>query len=239
MKKNKGELRILIFTLALITVTALQISHFKVLADDAKEDGIKIILSEENEKKQSIFNNDDGFWYPGKSETKRFYIENTSKYKCNINTLMIESEVFDNKGNDVSESIEEYFDENLLCSITLDDENYKNNPIYNGNFTELTKKEFKLSPNIVLSPGESKYFEITINLNQEADNRTMNLENKFNLIFNVAAENGEISNEKILSDWKELPKTGGMFDIKVLIGIGLFISILGVFMYKTKFKKTA
>jgi LPXTG-motif cell wall-anchored protein len=227
-KKTRIKLILALFVGAMIVFSAG--SYTNVVAQDNIEKKVSIVPKYGDEN-AGIFNDSDGFWYPGRKLTKEFVVKNKDADEIEFDKISVKIQSvnsfilnrFLNSDEDIYKEFLKYL------KVQLKD---KDTVLFDGTFEDFNNKGVDLKNPIIIPSNGQKELSLTLYFLEPAGNIFQNLQHKFNLSIVYTLKDGA----KVTSKITDLPKTGGManlFTLTVLgmafIGAGLIISdFLGI-----------
>jgi hypothetical protein len=182
-----------------------------VVQADSNSDKRVIYLNQSEDKDTFIFNN-EMLISPGDKIIKEFKIINNNNFKSSINRISLKGSLFDNSGNIIDKSKVEYneFLDNSMLTFYCDGKE-----LFKGNLDEFLSFDLAGEQIIKIGKNESKNCAIEYEISENAGNRIMGVEYKFDMAFDYS----EIST---------IVQTGEMMDFKVLIIIGTLLLSIGL-----------
>lgn len=223
------------FVALLATVLLLAGRTSIVLA--AEEAGNHIIIEAKGDNKNlGIFNDKDGFWYPGRTLTKEFTVKSNNEKDVQFNKFFVNvqplSSSLVNKIFNFDDQLYKQFSKYL--KVTLKD---KDSVFYDGTFEDFSSKGVELSSPIKISPNSQKDFELTLYFDEKAGNDYQNLTHKFNIAlqYTLVDESSSINTPiPPIQVGDKLPQTGRFVDFATLLSIGLMLAAAGFFLLDSK-----
>lgn len=212
------------------------------------------IIYANNEKDISIdstFTKEDGIWYPGRVDSKDFYITNNNESNINISKLNLKLEsAKDLKLNQIIDINSVKFKE--LSSNSIVKLKYKENVIFEDNLNNLlSEKGVFLKEDIYIESKEKALLNLTIDMDENMNNDAQLLENIFNIGVVYQIDDNDLIkpmpptekpnknpntslNQGIEGDSSsdKLPQTGGILNSASLICIGTIVIGTGLILNK-------
>ena len=184
--------KILIYILVVTSVIALILSgyyHVEALENDENK---VTIVSENSNGSTGIFNNSDGFWYPGKTLKKKFIIKNRNNSEVNFYRIAVNIQSIDSfilkKFSNPDQVIYKEFLQNL--KVQLKD---GNNVIFDGTFETFNSKGASLISSIKVGANSEKELWISLHLEETSGNIFQNIHSLFNLNIQYIIRNNVVN----------------------------------------------
>ncbi|MBL4932579.1 LPXTG cell wall anchor domain-containing protein [Clostridium paridis] len=224
------------FILALFVgamMVSLVVGSIKASALQGVQDKVTIVpkVSDNN---SGMFDESDGFWYPGRKLTKDFVIKNDNTTDLEISKISVKIESVNNfllrKVINPDESIYNEFLKNL--KVQLKD---KDLVLFDGTFEDLKNNSVLLDKPIVTSGGSSEDISITVYLNETTGNIFQNLQQLFNLSIQFSLKDGGTVTTAITT----LPKTGAAANFALLTALAMALIGIGLIIFDYRQKKAS
>ena len=185
-------------------------------------------------------------WYPGKIESKDFYIINNKEDNISIDKLYMQLELCRNlRTNEILDIEHDKFKEVAEHSIVK--MTYKDKLIFESELKELThEKGIVLSEEIYIKSNDKELLNMTIEMTEEMDNNSQDLENIFNIgvsykvdtdtdidIDTDVGESTDVENSgRGENNFDKLPQTGGLVNSVSLLVLGIITVGIGMILNK-------
>lgn len=207
--------------------------------------------NEKNISIEPIFTKEDGIWYPGRVDSKDFYITNNNESNINISKLNLKLELAkDLKLNQIIDINSVKFKE--LSSNSIVKLKYKENVIFEDKLNNLlSEKGILLKEDIYIKSKEKALLNLTIDMDENMNNDAQSLENIFNIGVVYKIDDNELmkpippiekpnknpntSLNQGIEDGSgsgKLPQTGGILNSASLICIGTIAIGTGLILNK-------
>lgn len=215
---------ILIFTLA---------GYTKIRAEESKENKV-FILAKNIDGTPGIFNDNDGFWYPGRTLSKQFVIKNGNTEEIEFSKISVKIQSVNqfllNKLINPDEEIYKEFLKNFKVQLK-DGENI----LFDDTFENFNKNGVPLKESIKIAGGSEKEFQITLHFEEKAGNMLQDLQNLFNLSIEYILKDGGSTKDPVT----DLPQTGGAYNFITLVVMGVPLIGLGFLFLWHKDERTS
>lgn len=204
---------------------------------------INIVASEKAVIIESIFNDNDGIWHPGRSESKGFYIINNNNYDISIDRLYIKlnrlTHLELNKELDKKSINFKELGNGTDIKLT-----YKDKELFNDKLVNILDKDsIKLPQYINIKSKQKQLLNMSIKIDKNLKNEAQSLEGIFNIGVRYRADDMESTHKINLQSLKnhshkfndkfyELPQTGGIINSMTLSLIGIILIAIGIFLNK-------
>ena len=193
-------------------------------------------------------------WYPGKIESKDFYIINNKEDNISIDKLYMQLELCRNlRTNEILDIEHDKFKEVAEHSIVK--MTYKDKLIFESELKELThEKGIVLSEEIYIKSNDKELLNMTIEMTEEMDNNSQDLENIFNIGVSYKVDTNTDVDTDINTDintdidvgestdgenggsgennFDKLPQTGGLVNSVSLLVLGIITVGIGMILNK-------
>lgn len=201
-----------------------------------------------------ILTKKQGLWYPGKIESKDFYIINNKEDNISIDKLYMQLELCRNlRTNEILDIEHDKFKEVAEHSIVK--MTYKDKLIFESELNELThEKGIVLSEEIYIKSNDKELLNMTIEMTEEMaeqmDNNSQDLENIFNIGVSYKVDTNTDVDTDINTDidvgestdgenggsgennFDKLPQTGGLANSVSLLVLGTIAVGIGMILNK-------
>lgn len=189
-----------------------------------------------------IFTQEQGVWYPGRIESKDFYIANNQGDNISIDRLYMKLKSIKNiKTNEViyinSKKFKE-LSENSIVKLT-----YNKRLLFKGKLSNLlSKKDITLPYDININSNEKVILNMTLYMDKEMNNDAQSIESIFNIGVSYKVNSsadiggstvGDNNSENIVgNNHNNLPQTGGVINSASLLLLGTIIVGTGMILNK-------
>lgn len=194
-----------------------------------------------------IVTQEQGLWYPGRIESKDFYITNSGENNINIDRLYIElkscKDLRNNQNLDIDSNQFKELAKNSKVKLS-----YKNKILVEENLEELLySSEISLSQEIRIKSNEKVLLNMIIDMNEEMNNDAQALENIFSIgvAYKIDDTKPSVKPEPPINtdttvkpgtgagiESDELPQTGGIVNSASLMLIGTVAVGTGIALNK-------
>lgn len=183
-----------------------------------------------------IFIEEQGTWYPGRLESKDFYINNNKENDISIDRLYmsLKSSEYWKTGEELDINSSKFKEFAKYSTVTL---KHNNNVLFKDKFENLLSKDgINLSKDIYIKSNSKELLNMTIDMNLEMNNDAQALDNVFNIGVSYKMDenttppiNPDINNPKDPdkpgtdldgSQSGKLPQTGGIINGASLVVLG-------------------
>lgn len=211
--------------------------YFNYSIKAAEEDTIKTFYLNDQQSVGGTLFSDDELLSPGDKIAKEFYIANDKEFKCFLKDILIDGKLYGSNKNILKEDEIAYKNYIKNSFITFYCEGKL---IYSGNVQESLAFNLIGDDIIDIDKKSKKRFYIEYSLSENADKTVMGMQHKFNIDFNFSSvdPNGIDHSETTTIDkvvgGGHLVQTGSILDTKLLIVIGVLISVLGILLVTKK-----
>ncbi|MBN8048815.1 LPXTG cell wall anchor domain-containing protein [Paraclostridium bifermentans] len=183
-----------------------------------------------------IFIEEQGTWYPGRLESKDFYINNNKENDISIDRLYmsLKSSEYWKTGEELDINSSKLKEFAKYSTVTL---KHNNNVLFKDKFENLLSKDgINLSKDIYIKSNSKELLNMTIDMNLEMNNDAQALDNVFNIGVSYKMDenttppiNPDINNPKDPdkpgtdvdgSQSGKLPQTGGIINGASLVVLG-------------------
>ena len=190
-----------------------------------------------------IFPYEDGVWYPGRVESKDFYITNNKEHNIKIDRLYIQlkssKDLKTNQMLNVNSNQFKELSKNSTVKLM-----YKGNILFEDKLDNLIhEKGIVLSQEIIIKSNKKELLNMTIDMDGAMNNDAQSLENIFSIGVAYKVDNaigsggdnngGSDSNVGGSTDnIDKLPQTGGLINSSSLLALGSIIVGAGIILNK-------
>lgn len=222
---NKRKKLFLNLLLAICVTSSLFCASRTLNVKAAGTDPKKVsILPSSGSTSQGIFDRSDGLWYPGRSLSKDFYIQNDNAEAVSFSNMSFK--VFELKNLETNKVFspedQEYKDffKNMKLSLECDGK-----VVCEDSFTKVFAEGISFKDGMEVGGNSKKDFKMTLAMDPQGGNNLQSLENSFN--FGITY---------VMDETTPMPKTGSPYDTSLLICIGGFSLGLGMLILSAKSK---
>lgn len=194
------------------------------------------------------FTYEDGFWKPGRIESKDFYINNNKKNDISIDRLYIslKSSEYWKTGEKLDINSKKFKEFAKYSTVTL---KHGNNVLFKDKFENLLSKNgIKLSKDIEIKSNSKELLNMTIDMDLEMNNDAQALNNVFTIGVAYKIEEDEVPpnnpDDSVDTDTEvdggssdNLPQTGGIINSSSLVALGVVSIGTGAVLNKKSDKK--
>lgn len=200
-----------------------------------------------------IFIEEQGTWYPGRLESKDFYINNNKENDISIDRLYmsLKSSEYWKTGEELDINSSKLKEFAKYSTVTL---KHNNNVLFKDKFENLLSKDgINLSKDIYIKSNSKELLNMTIDMNLEMNNDAQALDNVFNIGVSYKMDenttppiNPDINNPKDPdkpgtdvdgSQSGKLPQTGGIINGASLVVLGSVAMGTGFILNKKSSKE--
>lgn len=200
-----------------------------------------------------IFIEEQGTWYPGRLESKDFYINNNKENDISIDRLYmsLKSSEYWKTGEELDINSSKFKEFAKYSTVTL---KHNNNVLFKDKFENLLSKDgINLSKDIYIKSNSKELLNMTIDMNLEMNNDAQALDNVFNIGVSYKMDenttppiNPDINNPKDPdkpgtdvdgSQSGKLPQTGGIINGASLVVLGSLAIGTGFILNKKSSKE--
>ncbi|MGG2468638.1 LPXTG cell wall anchor domain-containing protein [Paraclostridium bifermentans] len=200
-----------------------------------------------------IFIEEQGTWYPGRLESKDFYINNNKENDISIDRLYmsLKSSEYWKTGEELDINSSKFKEFAKYSTVTL---KHNNNVLFKDKFENLLSRDgINLSKDIYIKSNSKELLNMTIDMNLEMNNDAQALDNVFNIGVSYKMDenttppiNPDINNPKDPdkpgtdldgSQSGKLPQTGGIINGASLVVLGSLAIGTGFILNKKSSKE--
>ena len=172
---------------------------------------------------EQSFTYEDGYWKPGRIESKSLYINNNKSNNISIDRLYFDLKSSQNwkTGEKLYINSNQFKEFAKHSTVTLKHGNYV---LFRDRFNNLISKNvIILSKNINISPNDRVLLNMTIDMDLDMNNDAQALNNLFTIGVSYTQDGTNTNN---------LPQTGGIINSTSLITLGFVAIVTGVVLNK-------
>lgn len=221
---KKNILSLLVIAIFIFTLGG----YTKIRAEENIQNKV-VIVPKINDGNPGIFNDSDGFWYPGRTLSKQFLIKNGNTEEIEFNKISVDIKSVNqyvlNKLINPDEDIYKDFLKNL--KVQLKD---GNKIIFDDTFENFSKNGVPLDSPIKIAAASEKELTLTLHFEEMAGNLLQDLKNLFNLNIQYILKDGR----KVDVPVTTLPQTGGPYNLVTLLIVGLTVLGIGLIVLGRK-----
>lgn len=197
----------------------------KVKADSANLKDFMIIINDKGEKSAALFTESDGLWGPGTTKSKKFTMENTSRYDFTFENIKVDLGLNDFNNSKIQKNNKIYEEFLKSINLALSDES---GVLYEGKLLDLFHGIDVNGLNITIPANTKKLLNIKLSMDKSGGNSLQALIGRSEISFvGHSMGNG--------NGGGTLVQTGYILDFKMLIGIGSVIFLGGlIILFKRK-----
>jgi hypothetical protein len=224
--KNKNTRKVILIGIFLCFLLEIGFLYSSVKADSTYSENNVIFLNDKGEKSAALFNECDGLWGPGTTKSKKFFMENTSRYDFTFENLKVNLGLTDFNNIKIEENNKIYGEFLKSINLVLSDES---GVLYEGRFIDLFHGINVNGLKITVPANSKKLLNIKLTMDKSSGNSLQALIGKSEIsVVGHSIGNG--------NGGETLVQTGSILDFKMLIGIGMVIFLVGLFILIKKKK---
>lgn len=223
--KNKFVRQGILIEVFLGFLLGIGLINSNVKADSANSKDFMIIINDKGGKSAALFTESDGLWRPGTTKSKKFIMENTSRYDFTFENIKADLGLTDFNNSKIQKNNKIYEEFLKSINLALSDES---GVLYEGKLLDLFHGIDVNGLNITIPANTKKLLNIKLSMDRSGGNSLQALIGKSEIsVVGRSIESGK--------DNGTIVQTGYILDFKMLIGIGMVIFLVGlIILFKKK-----
>jgi hypothetical protein len=222
--KNKYLKKGILIITFLCFILGMEFFYSNVKAESNGSKDFVIILDEAGQKSVPIFSENDGLWAPGATKSKKFIMNNTSKYGFIFENANISLGITDHSNNKIQEDSKIYEEFLKSLEMVLSDED---GVLYQGKLFDLYHGDNVIVSMNAIPAYTRKMFNVKVSMEKSSNNFIQDLNGKCEIsVLGRSIDGGNVDGGIV--------KTGTFLDFRMLLGIGSLILFAGLFILINK-----